>query len=114
MCSLKIDGVTAVFAALFYLEIGIMVLLCPVPKSKVLTCINSSEDIIGCCHDGAVAVDGIETTGKRNAVSQETNEAMDQSRRIYNDLHDDQGRTNCQKGDGTSPAKTSRVAVLSA
>mmetsp|Transcript_6658 Transcript_6658/g.8808 ORF Transcript_6658/g.8808 Transcript_6658/m.8808 type:complete len:221 (+) Transcript_6658:240-902(+) len=47
-CSLGQDGATSIVAGIFFfLAIGITILVCPVPKTQVITCCNAD-----CCTDG--------------------------------------------------------------
>lgn len=47
-CGLGSDAITAIIAGIFYLGLGITVLVCPVPKTAIITCI----DCAGCCENG--------------------------------------------------------------
>lgn len=44
-CNIGPDGVTSIMAAVFYLGLGITILVCPVPKTAVITCMGD------CCKD---------------------------------------------------------------
>lgn len=70
-CNLGSDAVLSIIAAIFYLGIGITVLVCPVPKTQVLTCLgNCCKDICGegeeagcgCCTEDATTGAVVETT----------------------------------------------------
>jgi len=58
-CNLGTDGVTSIVAGIFYLGIGITVLVCPVPKTQVVTCCkcdcceDDGEEGGGCCGEDA-------------------------------------------------------------
>ena len=45
-CNLGKDAITGIVAAIFYLGIGITMLVCPVPKTAVITCCGD------CCKEG--------------------------------------------------------------
>ena len=70
-CNLGSDGATSIAAAIFYLGIGITILVCPVPKTAVLTCFGGccknicgeDEEACGCCSEDATLGAVIETAG---------------------------------------------------
>lgn len=66
-CNLGSDAIVAIVAAIFYLGLGITVLVCPVPKTAVITCIDFTK----CCQDGCnedcgccIEDGAVETTSK--------------------------------------------------
>ena len=82
-CNLGSDAVTAIIAAIFYLGMGITVLVCPVPKTQVINCIDfkkccqdgcggEGEEACGCCNESGTtdAVDKeATTTAQRRAIN---------------------------------------------
>ena len=61
-CGLGPDAVTSIVAAIFYLGIGVTILVCPVPKTAVITCmdkcckdvcVDDEEGGCGCCGEEA-------------------------------------------------------------
>lgn len=68
-CSLGPDAVISIIAAIFYLGIGITILLCPVPKTAFITCCcncckggcSEDEGACGCCDKNASQGAVIET-----------------------------------------------------
>lgn len=74
-CDLGSDGIVGIFAAIFYLGLGITMIVCPVPNSAVLTCIGE-----GCCKDG-----GCDCCGEEAAqVAVETPQVAKQKVLSYN------------------------------
>ena len=51
-CKLGSDAITAIFAAIFYLGIGLTVLISPVPTTAVINCCNGCNQE-NCCGEGA-------------------------------------------------------------
>jgi len=82
-CNLGSDAVTAIIAAIFYLGLGVTVLICPTPKTQVIDCIDfkkcckdgcseNDEDACGCC-GGAGTMNAVEngatSTAQRRAIN---------------------------------------------
>lgn len=82
-CNLGSDAVTAIIAAIFYLGLGVTVLICPPPKTQVIDCIDfktcckdgcseNGEEACGCC-GGAGTMNAVEngatSTAQRRAIN---------------------------------------------
>lgn len=71
-CRLGKDAITAIIAGIFYLGMGITVLICPVPKTAVITCCGDcckggcgDEDECGCCAEAGTTGAVIDTSGEK-------------------------------------------------
>jgi len=119
-CNIGTDGVTSIMAAAFYLGLGITILVCPVPKTAVITCMGDcckdacgedEEAGCGCCGEdatkGAVAgaIETASTSGPKGETSsipgsiggEQSSKAVDSTvTETYND-------------DGTVTIKTERT-----
>jgi len=90
-CNLGSDGVTSIMAGIFYLGIGITVLVCPVPKTQVLTCFkcdcceDDGDEGCGCCSEEATQGAVVETSRTGGGGSGGNNNNNTTVTETYND-----------------------------
>ena len=82
-CKLGSDGITSIFAALFYLGIGIAMFICPVPKTAVVTsnkwtdcCKIGGKGACDCCGEQSTTQATVQDAKKNSPVEIDSNNVV--------------------------------------
>ena len=78
LCKLETDAITGIFAGIFYLGIGITMLVCPVPKTSVIaSCheyVQNGSDESGCNCCGKQHIQDADNRGSKNDESENSSD----------------------------------------
>eukprot|EP01082_Thalassiosira_pseudonana_P000296 g346.t1 g346 contig1:838211-839114(-) len=82
-CKLGSDGITSIFAALFYLGIGIAMFVCPIPKTAVVTsnkwtdcCKIGGNGACDCCGEQSTTQSTVQDAKKNSPVEIDSNNVV--------------------------------------
>jgi len=98
-CNLGSDGAISIAAAILYLVLGVTILVCPVPKTAVLTCFGDccknicgeDEEACGCCSEDATQGAVIETSGTRGGGNTSSTGVNQASNSTVTETNNDDG-----------------------